>query len=212
MKVNQDNVGLILAAFFVGIIVTLVGMTLFKQTQPAPIMITPPEPTITAVPTETPGPIQVFVNGAVAAEAVYTLPPNSILQDAVQAAGGFAPEANEAVVNLAQPLFNGAQVYIPFLTEEAGTPTAVTIIEAASEANQSEQDAATAGAVVNINTADSAQLDTLPGIGPSTAEKIVAYREENGPFSVIEEIMDVPGIGAGKFAEIRDLITIEGNE
>lgn len=211
MKINQNNVGVILAAFFMGIIVTLVAMTLFKQTQPAPIVIKPPEPTPTAVPTETPGPIQIYINGAVLAEAVYTLPPGSILQDAVQAAGGFAPEANEAVVNLAQPLFNGAQIYVPFLADEAGTPTAVTIIQSVPEVNQSKQETA-AGAVININTADTARLETLPGIGPSTAEKIVAYRDENGPFTVIEEIMDVPGIGAGKFEQIRSLITTEGNE
>lgn len=211
MKLDQNNIGWVVAAFVMGIVLTIVGMTLFKQTQPAPIVILPPEPTATAVPTETPGPVQVFVNGAVIQEAVYTLPTGSLAQDAIEAAGGFADDANVAVVNLAQPMFNGAQVYVPFNAENNATPTAVIFTESAANNGLSKQASPSADGLVNINSADVALLETLPGIGASTAEKIIAYRDENGRFTTIEEIMDVPGIGQGKFDQLQALITVDGN-
>jgi competence protein ComEA len=211
VKLDQNNIGWVVAAFVMGIVLTIVGMTLFKQTQPAPIVILPPEPTATAVPTETPGPVQVFVNGAVMQEAVYTLPTGSLAQDAIEAAGGFADDANVAVVNLAQPMFNGAQVYVPFNAENNATPTAVIFTESAANNGLSKQASPSADGLVNINSADAALLETLPGIGASTAEKIIAYRDENGRFTTIEEIMDVPGIGQGKFDQLQALITVDGN-
>jgi competence protein ComEA len=211
VKLDQNNIGWVVAAFVMGIVLTIVGMTLFKQTQPAPIVILPPEPTATAVPTETPGPVQVFVNGAVIQEAVYTLPTGSLAQDAIEAAGGFADDANVAVVNLAQPMFNGAQVYVPFNAENNATPTAVIFTESAANNGLSKQASPSADGLVNINSADVALLETLPGIGASTAEKIIAYRDENGRFTTIEEIMDVPGIGQGKFDQLQALITVDGN-
>ena len=211
MKLDQNNIGWVVAAFVLGIVLTIVGMTLFKQTQPAPIVILPPEPTATAVPTETPGPVQVFVNGAVMQEAVYTLPTGSLAQDAIEAAGGFADDANVAVVNLAQPMFNGAQVYVPFNAENNATPTAVMLTESNASGLNKQAASASADGLVNINSADAAQLETLPGIGASTAEKIIAYRDENGRFTTIEEIMDVPGIGQGKFDQLQALITVDDN-
>lgn len=209
MKLNQSNIGWILTAFVLGLVFALAGMTLMKQTQPAPIIISPPEPTPTAVPTETPGPVQVFVNGAVLQEAVYTLPAGSLAQDAIEAAGGFADDANITVVNLAQPMFNGAQVYVPFNAENNATPTAVILTEA--NANSSQNTQTVNVEVININNADATQLETLPGIGASTAEKIIAFRNENGRFATIEDIMNVPGIGQGKFDQLRELITVAGN-
>ena len=211
MKLDQNNIGWVLAAFVLGSVLTIVGMTLMKQTQPAPIIISPPEPTATAVPTETPGPVQVFVNGAVMQEAVYTLPTGSLAQDAIEAAGGFADDANVAVVNLAQPMFNGAQVYVPFNAENNATPTAVIFTESAASNNLGKQAPPSADGLVNINSADAALLETLPGIGASTAEKIITFRDENGRFTTIEEIMDVPGIGQGKFDQLRELITVDDN-
>ncbi|NHZ71986.1 MAG: hypothetical protein GWP17_02745 [Aquificales bacterium] len=169
MKFDQGNMGWMIAVFILGIVLAMAGMVLFKQTQPAPIIISPPEPTPTAVPTETPGPIQVYVNGAVVQEAVYTLPTGSMAQDAIEAAGGFATDANVSVVNLAQPMFNGVQVYVPFNAENDATPTAVVVTESSVENSLGKQASIPVDGLVNINTADTTQLETLPGIGASTA-------------------------------------------
>lgn len=211
MKLDQSNIGWIIAAFVLGLVFAIAGMTLMKQTQPAPIIISPPKPTPTAVPTETPGPMQVFVNGAVVQEAVYTLPAGSLAQDAIEAAGGFADDANVTVVNLAQPMFNGAQVYVPFNVENNATPTAVILTESEAVNSTGKQTSLSAEGMVNINSADATQLETLPGIGASTAEKIIAFRDENGRFATIEDIMNVPGIGEGKFDQLQELITVDGN-
>jgi competence protein ComEA len=205
MKLEQNNVGWVIAAFIFGAVLAVGGMTLAKRTSPAPIVITPPAPTATPPPTATPGPVQVFVNGAVAMEGVYALPADGLVEDAIEAAGGFTEEANVAVVNLAQPLSNGAQIYVPLLAEDGNTPTAVLITNSAPG---NGRDAQAPSTIVNINTADAAQLETLPGVGPSTAEKIITYRNENGPFAALEDIMNVPGIGQGKFDEFKELISL----
>jgi len=210
MKITQSNLGYIVLGLILGVALTLLGVGLMRQTQPAPIEIIAPAPLATPEPTATPGPIRVFVNGAVAAAAVYLLPPDSAVEQAIAAAGGFAPDANTAVINLAQPLFDGAQVYVPTMSELAATPTAV--VSALSRGGTAvELSASSPDGLIDINQADVAELDSLPGIGPSTAEKIIAYRTSVGLFKTIEEIMNVPGIGEAKFGQIKELITVSGN-
>ena len=193
---------------FIGVIVTVLVMTLSRQTQPRPIVIEALPERPTAVPTATPSPIRVFVSGAVGEPAVYALPPDGIVQDAVLAAGGFAAEANTAVVNLAQPLQDGMQVYIP--TVEELEETAVSL-PGVIVAPHSLVDTGTGGANdgrVDINEGTIEQLDTLPGIGPATAQKIIEFRENNGPFLTVEEIMLVSGIGPATFERLESLITV----
>ena len=213
IMLTQERLISILIGIFIGAILTAGGMTLMNRTQPAPIIIHPPEPTATIAPTETPGPIQVFVNGQVLSAAVYELPANSIVEDAIGAAGGFTDEANTAVVNLAQALADGAQVYVPALDEDVAV-VAVINSAVATTGNSTSTDAdmavANSGGLININTATIEALDALPGVGPSTAQKIVDHREENGLFTTIEDIMDVSGIGEAKFGQIEALITVEG--
>lgn len=153
------------------------------------------------------------MNGAVASPAVYELAPDGIVQQAIEQAGGFTEEADTAVVNLALPLQDGMQIYVPTVDETAEQPQAVinspTVRTAGIELDVAGETAvATESEIVNINTADVAQLDTLPGIGPSTAEKIVEYRDTNGPFAAIDEIMSVSGIGPAKFEQIESFITV----
>lgn len=185
-----------------------------RAAQPAPIEIVPPAPTATAAPvptlapTATGGPLHVYVSGAVARPAVYELPPGSILDDAVRAAGGFAAGADTAAVNLAQPALDGMQVHVPSLDEALPTPPVVSLPPDAAATVPSRMGGVTIGGLININTAAQTDLEMLPGIGPSTAANIIAHREANGPFATIEAIMDVPGIGEGKFEAIRDLITV----
>ncbi len=198
-------------AFFLGSAVTAVGLTMTNRVKPAPIVITPPEPTPQPEPTATSGPMRVYVSGAVTAPAVYELPLDSRVEQAIEAAGGFNDEANTAVVNLAQPLMDGAQVYVPSQEETAAAPPVVADSRTASLNVLSDTAVTDAGGLVNINTANSEELDTLPGIGPSTAQKILNYRDENGRFNAIEEIMNVSGIGEAKFNSIKELITVGEN-
>lgn len=187
-----------------------------EATQPAPIEIMPPEatqasspataPTTEIVPTD--GPLHIYVSGAVLRPAVYTLPPGSLLDDAVRAAGGFAAGADTAAVNLAQPAADGMQVHVPLLAEALPTPPPVSLPLGAEPTAAGRMSGISISGLVNINTATQTDLEMLPGIGPGTAINIIAHREANGPFATIEDIMDVPGIGDGKFEAIQDLITV----
>jgi competence protein ComEA len=116
------------------------------------------------------------------------------LNDAIQAAGGFSSMANSSGINLAKLLEDGEQIDVPYLL-----PTSVP----ESETRVGSQ----APILVDINSATLEQLDTLPEIGPKTAQNIIDYRNANGPFATIEEILDVSGIGPVTFNKIKDLIT-----
>ncbi len=135
----------------------------------------------------------VYVCGAVNRPGVYELPMDSRVVDAVEAAGGFTDEASQIAVNLAECIQDGQQITIPTLAEE--------------EAYLSECKAQEEG-LVNINTADSKQLQSLPGIGESRAEAIINYREQNGLFGNIEDIMKVNGIKTSLFEQIKSYITV----
>ena len=142
--------------------------------------------------------IFVHVEGAVAAPGLFELSEGSRVYDAIKAAGGFAEDARHDAVNLARILSDGEQVIVPTTQTDDG-----------SDATPST--AASPGTVagkVNINTADAATLDTLPGIGASTAAKIVADREANGPFKTIEDLKRVSGIGDKKFTQLEGCITV----
>ncbi len=156
-----------------------------------------------SLPTQTPGPIRVYVNGAVVRPEVYTLPPNTIIRDALLAAGGTTGEADLNFINLAQPLQDGQQIYVPRVGETISQPSQTTSSSSSSTLSNNAP-----GAIVNINTATLADLDTLPGIGPAIAQRIIDYREANGPFTAIEDIMNVSGIGPATFDKIKDLITV----
>ncbi len=188
--------------------------SLRNGTQPAPIEIIPPQPTITPPPQPSPQPtattgfLHVYVSGAVVRPAVYELPPGSLIDDAVRAAGGFAAGADAAAVNLAQPAADGMQVHVPLLGEVIATPPPVSLPPGAEATSASRMGGITTSGLININTATQEDLETLPGIGPSTAANIIAYREANGAFTTIEAIKEVPGIGDGKFQAMQDLITV----
>lgn len=195
----QTGIGVLL-----GIILGVGGLTLTNRARPAPIVIQPPP---TFGPTATPGPLRVFVNGEVVAPAVYEFPAGSLVADAIEAAGGFTGEADEDVVNLAFPLADGMQVFVPTVGESAGPPAPI-VVAPVGGGGESSSGGTTAGGLVNINTANLDELDTLPGVGPSTAQRIIDYRDANGPFASIEEIMNVSGIGEVTFERLKDLIAV----
>jgi len=145
-----------------------------------------------------PASVTVHVVGAVLRPGVYVLASGARAADAVAAAGGLLGNAEQSAVNLARQVADGEQLVVPVQGEAqriagpAGGGTA----------------AAGAGGQVDLNTATEADLDTLPGVGPSTAAKIIADRTENGPFRTPEDLMRVPGIGAKKFESLKDLVVV----
>ncbi len=195
--------------FILGITVGMAIVTLMKGARPTPIVIVPPEPSATPIPTVTPGPMQIFVNGAVAAPDIYALPPGSRVEEAIHASGGFTAQANTAVINLAQPLQDGMQVYVPAQGEEVvALPGVVGVIEENAPVDVASRTGAGIELLIDINSATADELESLPGVGPSTAQKIIDFREANGSFAAIEAIMQVPGIGEGKFNEMQAFISI----
>jgi competence protein ComEA len=131
----------------------------------------------------------VYVSGAVRRPGLYRLAQGTRIADALALAGGAMPKADLVAVNLAAPLADGEQVVVP---ARGGTGDVA---------------GASGSAVVDLNSATAEQLDTLPGIGPSTAAKIIAYRQQHGAFHSLAELDAVSGIGPSKLAELKGLVT-----
>ena len=158
---------------------------------------TPSGEAVTLRPVPTDRPIVVHITGAVPRPGVYALPQGARVQDGISAAGGFLAEAEKTNINLAQSLEDGEKLDVPFI-EGASPVLATPVPEVVSSTTE----------LVNINTASIAELDTLPGIGPTTAQKIIDYRDQNGPFLSIEDIVNVSGIGPASYERLKDLITV----
>jgi len=151
------------------------------------------------LPAPTPLPLVVYVTGEVINPGLFNLPPGSRLADAIEAAGGMTDQAASQAINLAQMVTDGMRINIP-------DQNAVSQDDLTMDISRAGEPVAI---LVNINTADQAELETLPEIGPVSAQEIIAYRQVNGPFESIDEIMDVPGIGNITFEAIRELITVD---
>lgn len=160
----------------------------------------------------------VHICGAVSAPGVYELPAGSRIIDAVEAGGGFLPEADEACCNLAEEIVDGCQIYIMTKSEscadgqtekKAGIQTSPDSDMQMTDRNvRSNSTTALDNGLVNLNTADVAALMTLPGIGESRAKAIISYREQHGAFAKIEDIMKISGIKQAAFSKIKDKITV----
>jgi competence protein ComEA len=136
--------------------------------------------------------LYVHVSGAVMAPGLYSLRDGARVVDAIAAAGGFADGADEAAVNLARTLGDGEQLVVPVVGEK----TAAGGSDAPGDGR------------VNLNSATTAELDTLPRIGPAMAERIIQWRDANGRFTSVEDLLAVPGIGAKMLEALRDLVTV----
>lgn len=185
---------------------------------------------------DVPETIYVDVCGAVAEPGVYELSSDSRVFQAIEKAGGYLPEAAVSYLNRARSLSDGQQIYVPTREEvdsrtipptQDGTTQTGTIAgnnvngtgstdstkigKASGDKQQPTSDSAggSADSRINLNTADVSQLTTLTGVGESKALAIIAYREENGPFTSVEDIMNVPGIKEGTYEKIKDKIAIE---
>lgn len=168
--------------------------------------------------------IYVDVCGAVVNPGVYELSSDSRVFQAIEKAGGYLPGAAASYLNRARSLYDGQQIYVPTQEEVDSQTIPLTQDETAQDGVVQEGTAQTgtaadntadgtettqAGQRINLNTADVSQLSTLTGVGESKALAIIAYREENGPFTSIEDIMNVPGIKEGTYEKIKDKIAIE---
>jgi competence protein ComEA len=147
----------------------------------------------------------VHVVGAVKFPGVYELSPTARIIDAVNAAGGLKAKADAAAVNMADIVKDGQQIRIPKIGEAPqATSAAASGVGGGAVSGASGSQAA----LVNINTASAEELKTLSGIGDATAVKIINYRESVAAFKKIEDLMEVPGIGEGKFAQVKTSICV----
>jgi competence protein ComEA len=157
-------------------------------------------PASTADPSTTLAVLVVHVAGAVAAPGLHELPAGARVADAIEAAGGLTAAADAARINLAAPVADGARVYVLAAGEEEP--------EVAVGGTGPETDGGAPSGPVNLNTADTAALDSLPGVGPATAAAIIEHREKVGGFTTVDQLLDVPGIGEAKLDALRDLVTV----
>lgn len=209
-KVNWLHSGV---AVLFGVAATFLFFALNNRVTPAPIIINP-APTQSILPTEAPKPLQVFINGAVNREGVFELDAGSRVQALIEAAGGFSADAYTDNINLAAELSDGMQLFVS-TQEQADSIQSQLLANPIQQSDPIIRSSGSSGVDVsgrvNINNATIAELETLPGVGVSTAEKIIAYREENGLFTTIEDILNVSGIGEGKFDDMQEYITV-GND
>ena len=148
-----------------------------------------------------PAKIMVHITGQVKDQGVVLLDEGSRIVDAIEAAGGETDDADLAKLNLAYVLNDGEKIYVPSKSEQNQEIEYVTTASGGDSMSSNSS-------IININTAGQTELMELPGIGESIANKIIAYREENGKFKTIEDIKNVPGIGDSKFANIKDMIKV----
>ena len=182
----------LLAAAVALVLLLLAAHLLLPAGTTTPAAPLPPSPGLAAGATQAPhARVVVDVVGAVRRPGLYRLEQGSRIADAVARAGGATPKAELSQVNLAAPLADGEQVVVPkrgaagaALPGAAGSPSAP----------------------IQLSTATLEQLDTLPGVGPSTAQKILDYRTKHGAFSSVEELDAVPGIGPKRLDQLRDLV------
>lgn len=196
----------------------LLGGIAWFVLKPSPVPIDAYVPRITTVSATSspmsPAIITVHVAGAVNSPGVYRLPSSARVVDAVASAGGALRSADLESINLAQTITDTEQIYIPVkkvsrprvttaprLRPQRTTPTTAPVIIGGSAGAQPTR-------LINLNTATASELDSLTGVGPSTAKAIIAYRTKKGVFSKVEDVLNVPGIGPAKLAALRDQVTV----
>jgi competence protein ComEA len=176
-------------------------LLLVRRPSGNPIEILPPPtlpPTATQVPSPTPGPLHVDVAGAVQTPGVYKLPPDSIVADAIAAAGGPAGDADLDRINKAVSLQDGTQVYVPHMGE-ADLPVRLQPVLLPTAPLTTGTDG-----LIDINTATEQALDTLPGVGPVLARRII----EGRPYGAVDDLLRIAGIGQVTLDKLRDQVTV----
>lgn len=179
-------------------LVLLAAGLIVTRPQPVALTIIPPEPSITPlpsatpIPSATPGPLTVYVTGRVAqAGMLVEVPRGARVDDVLTAVGGALADADLSLVNLAGLVRDGDQIHVPARGETVTLPTPAD------------------NGIVYVNSASAEELDALPGIGPALAQAIIAYREANGPFMVLEDLDAVEGIGEALMARLAEFVSFE---
>lgn len=202
----------ILASAF-GVVVMVVGVWWVVRVPPPPPEASIPFATTTLAITSHASPdvspqITVYVSGEVVKPGVYVLMATARVIDALQAAGGATNQADLVVVNLAAPLVDAAQVFIP----RKGSTPRVTLARPHPGVNLpvavSGNDSGSNSGIVDLNSATLFDLDALPGVGPSTAQAIIDYRAANGPYASVDDLLNVRGIGPSKLAAMRARVRV----
>ncbi len=207
-----------LAVLAGGLVLTAAGLLVSGSDDNSPIEIKiptpPPDPEpaasveqLSAGPVSTGGPIKVYVSGAVRRPGVYELNKGDRLEDALSAAGGVVEGADLETINLANKVRDEGYYHVSRLGE---TPRPE-VVEAAVPLNPSlpgESESSSESPLIDLNTATLDSLDSLPGIGPVRAQAIVDFRQRNGPFASVEDILDVQGIADGIYEQLRGLVTV----
>jgi competence protein ComEA len=189
---SVTRIGLVVAALVVGTAVVYALYQAFDVRSAPPIVIEDAAATL---------PVVVEMRGAIETPGVYELTPGARLQDAIAAAGGLSEEADLSTVNLARRVRDGELIVILAFPVPGGTPT-LSLPDAGSAAEVEESRVR-----ININTATAEELEALPGVGEVIAGRIVAYREENGPFRSADDLIHVEGIADRAIDDMRELVT-----
>ena len=189
-------------AMLILFVIALIGTIFFLRRPEPPAAVT--IATVTPRPTASPASIIVDVRGAVNKPGVYPLPLGSRVQDALTLAGDVTSSADTRLLNLARRINDGEQIYVPLIGE--ATPT---VVATPGKGVQLNAPTKIPSGKINLNTATLAELDTLPGIGPAIAQRILDYRAQNGDFKTIDDLKKVRGIGDALFNQIKDLIAVQ---
>lgn len=197
---SQPSSRINLIALIIVVVLIIGGSILLLSSRPETVQITihPPIPTSTPEPTATPSPILVYVTGEVnQPETTVEIPFASRVMDAITAAGGFTNNADQTRVNLAGILRDGDQVHVPAVILD-DNPNAEDTLPTPSGGN-----------VIYINTATLEELQTLPGVGPALAQRIIDYRDDNGSINSLEDLDNVSGIGSSILENLSELIAFD---
>lgn len=191
--------GAVLSAAILGAVVVSLAVVLLRRPEPPRIVVqqTAPQPGSSPVPPavspQAAAMLVVHVSGEVVKPGVYKLPVGARVEDALKIAGGPTPEADVHRLNLAARVADGQQIAVPRLP---------------SAAQSASPESSPVPSLVNINTASVAELDGLPGVGPVTAQRIVAYRQQHGPFTTVEQLKEAKLVNQATFERIKELVTI----
>ena len=162
----------------------------------------------------TPGEIAVYICGAVKNPGVYTFSPGERVVDALKRAGGSLPDADTEQINLAEPLADAMKVTVPRKGQVLAVESS-TLSDSAPASGRHHRHShsgshhkLSAGQSLDVNTANAQELVQLPGVGPSLAQRIVDYRQQNGPFQTVDDLQNVPGIGPSKFERLAPFVRL----